>query len=152
MPDEVFGMSREGARRTAEVNRRVLGQRVETGRRTRRVYPPGGGGGASIVAFKIVTANCTLRTATATVTAVQCKNGTGVKADDTIKLIDFVACFLTGSEVLLVGRSGYAVKMDMTAEQRSAEIAAAAAASPQRDPDFSCLWHIISLCCPTEVC
>ena len=36
----VFGLSRDGIRRTAETNRRVLGQIPEHGRRTRRLYPP----------------------------------------------------------------------------------------------------------------
>jgi hypothetical protein len=140
MPDEVFGMSREGARRTAEVNRRVLGQRVETGRRTRRVYPPGGGGGTKIIAFEILEADCEAGTATATVIAVSCPNGTGVNVGDEVDLLDFLGCFLDGNEALLVARKGYASSMTTDTPETAEE------------DRVGCEWYIFSICCPTETC
>lgn len=136
MPDEVFGMSREGARRTAEVNRRVLGQRVETGRRTRRVYPPGGGGGVDVIRFTILTANCTTKCATATINNRRC----GLTSDigDTVNLHDAVGCQLTGNEAALVGRTGYAINMN--------------GENPCKAGTESCVWEILTLCCPVESC
>ena len=132
MPDEVFGMSREGARRTAETNRRVLGRRVDTGRRTRRVYPPGGGGGGGTqtIAFSINAADCVTGAAIGTVLAIDCTNSS-VKIGDTVDLLDFLLCFLTGNETLLLGRKGYASWMEDNNTNMS---------------NYGCRWHITSLC------
>lgn len=49
MAEEIFGFNKDGVRRTAETNRRVLGTLPPVGRRTRRIYTgnttTGGGGG-----------------------------------------------------------------------------------------------------------
>ena len=50
---EVFGLDRDGIKRTAETNRRVLGQLPETGRRTRRLYPPGSSLGNEWIEFDV---------------------------------------------------------------------------------------------------
>ena len=139
MPDQVFGLSADGIRRTAETNRRVLGRRVDTGRRTRRVYPQGGGG-ADIIAFQITTADCEALTAEATVIAVPCRNKTGIDVGDDVDLVDFVGCFLSGNEALLVGDKGWAAKMNPDATGTAEE------------DKVGCQWMIFSKCCPTESC
>lgn len=58
MADQVFGLSSEGVRRTAETNRRVLGTLPDVGRRTRRVYPPGAGSRNESIDYEVIEAGC----------------------------------------------------------------------------------------------
>ena len=86
---DVFGLTANGIRRTAETNRRVLGELPATGRRTRRVYPPGSssGGVTPLIEFTLSEVNCCTLTATGTVRRVLC-SGSGVSEGDTICLRD----------------------------------------------------------------
>ncbi len=140
MSDQAYGLSREGIRRTAETNKRVLSRRPDNGRRTRRVYPPGGAGGG--VEFTILTADCTNGTATATVSDVPAKNGTGVSIGDTINLWDFNGCNMRCSSASLVGRKGWASEMSKGK--------LGTPAPPAETPIHK--WHIINICCAEFTC
>lgn len=134
MAEKIFGLTRAGIHRTAETNRRVLEVRPESGRRTRRVYPPGGGTtsatGAVIIEFQILEVDCLEKTAIGLVLARTC----GVSSPDLgdeVDLIDLVGCLLDGNETLLIGRRGFATNME------TEDVA---------DPYTDCHWVITFLC------
>ena len=111
---DVFGLSREGIKRTAETNRRVLGELPETGRRTRRLYPPGTSGGSQsdVVLFEVLewfaNANPNLPICDAViarVTAVQC--GSKYAVGDHVLVVDTCGWLAIPLE-LLVGATGRA--------------------------------------------
>lgn len=140
MTEQVYGLSKSGAARTAETVRRVLGRRPDTGRRTRRIYPPGASGGAPIIAFQIISANCVAKTATAFVVFVPCPNSTGLEVGDEVNLVDVVGCNLTGNESLLGGLKGWATKGTPDAPGTAEE------------DKVGCEWAILNICCPIESC
>ena len=116
MADPVFGMSREGAHRTAETNRRVLGRLPDVGRRTRRVYTGGrGGSGNDVVLFEIIewlpNANPDLPicdAVIAVVTQVQC--GSNYSVGDEVLIVDTCGWLSVPIE-LLIGSTGRAEAM-----------------------------------------
>lgn len=88
----------------------------------------GGGGGTQTIAFQLNAADCHTGQAVGTVLAVDCENSS-VQIGDTVDLLDFLMCYLTGNEFLLFGRKGYANFM--------------------RDNSgygYGCRWHITNLC------
>jgi hypothetical protein len=76
-----------------------------------RVSTSSSSGGTQTIQFDLVTVDCDAGTATATVTDVQCGGVTGISVGDTVNLTDPLG-FLIGSEALLVGHTGFAVKME----------------------------------------
>ena len=90
----------------------------------------GGGSGTQTIAFSINAADCVTGEAIGTVLAIDCTNSS-VKIGDTVDLLDFLLCFLTGNETLLLGRKGYASWMEDNNTNMS---------------NYGCRWHITSLC------
>lgn len=111
MPDPVFGMSREGAHRTAETNRRVLDRMPDIGRRTRRVYTAGGGRG-DVVLFTILewfpNADPEEPICDAVIVRVdQVQCGSNYQVDDEVLVVD-TCNWLSVPIELLIGSTGRA--------------------------------------------
>lgn len=132
MAEKAFGLTATGIRRTAETNRRVLQSLPATGRRTRRVYPPGGGGASgTIIEFQISKADCLTKTATATVVARTC-DAKSPDLGEEITLLDDAGCKLVGVNSTFAGRRGFAQQMEVLG-------------SHPYDYD-KCPWVIIDIC------
>lgn len=146
MMTDVFGLSREGIKRTAETNRRVLGQLPETGRRTRRLYPPGTSGpGNEWIEFDVYqlcpsVPDQGIQAVWAQVTGTSCQ--TSVEIGDIVLVYDTRGCWFNVPIELLAtmrGRADLAAGHDETvlfcAEFRSLG---------------QCYWKVSSLCCYEE--
>jgi hypothetical protein len=129
----VFGLNAEGIRRTAETNRRVLDALPPTGRRTRRLYPPGTGGGTSLplIEFQLTAVDCLSRTALGIVVGVTCGSSTPQLGEE-VELYDDAGCMLTGDAFKLQGRRGFAQKMDIV--------------DSQSQYTYGCPYIVISIC------
>ena len=155
MTEQVFGLTAAGIARTAETNRRVLGELPDTGRRTRRVFPQGGGGGTTeIVKFSILSAcpgltgdssadscNCVQ----AVITRVVC--GSSLNVGDFITVWDIDTCWLNVPLDLLLSRSGTAILMENNVLDGSAPNCTGYG---ELRPE-ACFWNVESLCCSEEV-
>jgi len=145
--DEVFGLTAEGIRRTAETNRRVLGELMPTGRRTRRVYP--GGGGSSIgnewIDFSVyevcpILPTGAIQAVWAQVTRTSCQ--TSVEIGDIVLVYDPNNCWFNLPIELLSTLSGRA---DLTAGHDEVVLFCAEFRSLGE-----CYWKVTGLCCYEE--
>ena len=119
MADPIYGLNRTGIARTAETNRRVLGRLPDSGRRTRRVYPPGGGGGCTTIRFTITS----LDPLKGSVDAICCDGTVDDEYNGQVTLVDALGCL-----TLELDLKGYATRMKPTGGE--------------------CQWEITALCCP----
>lgn len=135
MSDPVYGLTKDGARRTAETNRRVLGSLVNTGRRTRRLYPPASTSGTSspLIEFQLTSVDCYYHRAIGIVVGVTCGSSSPELGDE-VELYDDAGCFLTGDAFKLDGRRGFAQKMDVV------DLAASSSYT------YGCPYIIINIC------
>jgi len=148
MSEQIFGLTADGIARTAETNRRVLGQFPDTGRRTRRVYTPGGaGGGAEIVHFRTESLCYGLNLGSgcscveAVVTRVPCNSTIAV--GDSITLWDPDQCYFNIPADLLIGLQGTAMLMKTGSDLGGAHCV--------QTPDIgACMWVVHTLCCAEE--
>ena len=107
----------------------------------------GGGGGSSIIHFSIQSADCDTGCGIGTVIARSCGD---VSVGDDISIYDGAGCFLTGNELLLVGRKGYAALM--SGDDPCPGTGTWMGVGTATPTTSGCVWHIISLCCSTESC
>ena len=149
MANQVFGMNREGARRTAETNRRVLDRLPDVGRRTRRVYTSGSGGNrGDVIDFEVLEwfnnadpedpiCDCVR----AVVTMVQC--GSSVQVGDEVLICDPSLCWFNMPAELLIGATGFATLMDRSGLLDNLSC-------PVLLYEFGigdCIWVVRSICC-----
>lgn len=106
-----------------------------------------GGGGSQIIHFSIQSVDCVTRCAIGTVLARICGD---TDVGDDISIYDAAGCFFTGNETLLVGVKGYAVLMD--GDDPCPGTGTWVGTGTTGDTPTGCVWHVFSLCCPTEVC
>ena len=151
MSEPVFGLTAAGIARTAETNRRVLGELPDTGRRTRRVFPQGGGGGgAEIVYFRILyfcygfDASMGCACYEAEVTRTLCTSS--VQIGDIITLRDPDRCWLNLPADLLFGRKGRATLFRTMDDRGGTHCTGQLRSRPTED----CIWIVDNLCCVEE--
>ena len=100
-----------------------------------------GGGGVSIIRVQILTVDCSICTATATVMArppgVVSVQG---EAAGVVSVFDFAGCFLNAPSLDLVGKQGFAAYLDGGVGDCGV------------DPDVVNRWEIHSICCAEEDC
>ena len=152
MSEQVFGLTAAGIARTAETNRRVLGELPDTGRRTRRVFPQGGGGGgAQSVYFRILNfcpelfaygQGCACYEAE--VTRVLCSSS--IIVGDIITIRDPDRCWLNLPADLLFDRKGKATLFKTGTDNGGlhCETDESALQVP------GCIWIVDFLCCVEE--
>ena len=147
--NEVFGLTADGIRRTAETNRRVLGQLPDTGRRTRRVYVGGSGGpSCTRVRFQVIVSDSLTRTALCAI--VSRPYGCGINDipgtvidGAAVEICDPAGCFFNDPNDLLQGREGWAEYMMPESGTTFCQ-----------DGSYYLVpeWQVYSLCCATDTC
>lgn len=148
MSEQVFGLTASGIARTAETNRRVLGELPDTGRRTRRVFPQGGGGGrGGKIWFDVISIGyyngwvlpgC--ESVLAVVTQVSCET-TSVAVGDEVYVYDPSFCFFNLPIVILMNLSGTATlskRDDLTFTRCGVYMT------------DECFWAVDGVCCLEE--
>ena len=123
MADPIYGLNKTGIARTAETNRRVLGRLPDSGRRTRRVYPPGGGGGVDQITFFI----SSLDPLKGTLDSRPCDQAT--VADEYAGEVPLVNRAPEGCLTIEIGTWGVASRLKGV------------------EQDAECSWVIVNLCC-----
>jgi len=127
-------------------------ERRQQGRPQKRArwHKKGGGGGAPFIRFEVLAAGAfyddtsvECNTVTAKVLDVSCK-GTGVSANDEVRIWDPSGCWFSIPIENIENAHGLAIKM-------ARGDAFAISECTEDDPNESCFWMVVNLCCLEEV-